>query len=141
MGKVSGRFKFDKRKKTITVRLSIPLLVFFSYFLVSCDEAVAPEVQDEILGLWEMHSQSGELANICDGQLGELAEFTSSGVAYFQCPGAEVTYTDFSCIENTLTYTKTGVQYSVAFPNDTNMILTGINFDRRLTYSRNIYYN
>ena len=102
----------------------------------SCDEEIVnPQVQDEILGLWELHGQSGSASELCEN---ELAEFLSDGTAYFQCPGYDVQSTDYTAIDNVITFTQTGVQYSFAMPNDTNLVMTGMNVDRTLTYSRNI---
>ena len=118
--------------------LSVVIILFFA----ACDseQVVDPQVQEDILGLWELHAQTGAAADICDGQLGELAQFSANGQAYFQCPGADIYYASYTAIDNVLTFTDTGLKYNISLPNDTNMILTAIGLDRVLTYSRNLIY-
>ncbi len=118
------------------------LLIIGALLISSCnsEQPVEPQIQEDILGLWELHAQTGTAADICDGQLGELAQFSANGQAYFQCPGADIYYASYTAVDNVLTFTDTGLQYNISLPNDTNMILTAIGIDRILTYSRNLIY-
>lgn len=101
--------------------------------LMSCEDPVQIQVQDDILGLWELREQSGSATPVCDG---ELAQFNSNGIAGFECPGFKAVTTPYSAVNNILTFTDTGTQYSISKPADTNLVLTGINIDKILKYGR-----
>lgn len=126
--------------KNITL-LFLFVIIVLTVFSCNSEEVVTPQIQQNLLGVWELHNQTGSQANVCDGQLGELVEFTASGVAYFQCPASEVQSVNYTAIDTIITFTDTGVQYGYHLPNDTNLVLTGINLDIVLTYSSNIIYN
>lgn len=112
------------------------LLLIFSLLLlipVGCDDPVQVQVQDDILGLWELREQSGSATPVCDG---ELAQFNANGIAGFECPGFDPVTTPYSAVNNLLTFTDTGIQYNISKPADTTLVLTGINIDKTLKYGR-----
>jgi hypothetical protein len=101
--------------------------------LMSCEDPVQIQVQDEILGLWRLREQSGTASNICEN---ELVQFNANGIAGFECPGFEPVTVPYTAANNVLTFTETGTQYSISKPADTTLVLTGITTDKTLKYGK-----
>lgn len=114
----------------------LPFLFAIFFLLISIvsgcgEDPVQPQVQDNILGLWVLRSQTGSGTEVCKG---ELAQFTADGIAAFQCPGFDPVTTPYTAISDVLTFTETGLQYTIGKPADTTLVLTGINIEKTLTY-------
>lgn len=122
--RIKGRYNLRFRFLIFSLLLLIP---------VGCEDAVQVQVQDDILGLWELREQSGSATPVCDG---ELAQFNANGIAGFECPGFDPVTTPYSAVNNVLTFTDTGIQYNISKPADTNLVLTGVNIDKILKYGR-----
>jgi hypothetical protein len=113
---------------------SFLLVIFCTLTFLGCsEEVIAPQIQQNILGLWGLREQTGTAPAVCDG---EKAQFNDNGIAVFQCPGFEGVQTEYSAVNDVLTFTETNVQYSIEKPTDTNLVLTGINIDKTLKYGR-----
>jgi len=87
----------------------------------------------DVVGSWKLVRMEGNLQDVC---LGEIAEFRQDNTATLTCPGKTPVNRTYTYTNNILTYSETGISYSVYFEATSYMILTGQNVNRTLYYEK-----
>ncbi|MBM4158038.1 MAG: hypothetical protein FJ216_04560 [Ignavibacteria bacterium] len=87
----------------------------------------------DVVGSWKLVRMEGNLQDVC---LGEIAEFRQDNTATLTCPGKTPVNRTYTYTNNILTYSETGISYSVYFEAASYMILTGQNVNRTLYYEK-----
>lgn len=105
-------------------------------FLGSDCEDIINQINNtgDITGEWTLIYNSGSTNDICPG---ETANFQSNGIATLTCPFQSPVDRNYTYTSNTLTYTASGMAYTVAFDGD-QVQLSGTNNNRNLFYTRGI---
>jgi hypothetical protein len=89
----------------------------------------------DVSGTWKLVKMEGNLQDVC---LGEIADF-NEGTATLTCPGVSPVTKNYSYSDNVLTYTSSGVKYSVSFSSVNSvdkMIMRASGIERVLTYDK-----
>lgn len=100
-----------------------------------CENILNNLVAGDVTGTWQLVKMEGNLQDVC---LGEIANF-NNGTATLRCPGATSVTKSYTYSNNVLTYTSTGVSYTVSFTQVNGvdkMILRASGIERVLTYDK-----
>ncbi len=100
-----------------------------------CENILNNLVAGDVTGTWQLVKMEGNLQDVC---LGEIANF-NNGAATLRCPGATSVTKSYTYSNNVLTYTSTGVSYTVSFTQVNGvdkMILRASGIERVLTYDK-----
>ena len=110
-------------------------LLWFPFIGSDCNKSSS--TPSSVIGSWELVKMLGNAQDVC---LGETADFQTSGNATLTCPNSTPVQKTYTYSADILTYTQTGLSYSVAFKTENGiqkMALTGRNgVDRELTYDQ-----
>jgi len=87
-----------------------------------------------ITGRWVLVYAQGTL-DICPGEI-VLFPNNTGGTAELTCPNQNTIYRQYTVNGSTLTYTTSGVRYSISFNQNSYLVLTGINLNRTLYYDK-----
>jgi len=129
-----------KRAKQKAFRILVYLSVFtFAFLGTDCQKIInSLTTGQDITGNWQLVRQTGSQQDIC---LGETANFQTNNVALLQCPGQTQISRTYSTSNGILSYTETSIQYDYTVQTNngtTQLILTGKNVNRTLTYNKMI---
>jgi hypothetical protein len=91
-------------------------------------------ISNSIVGTWVLIYSAGTL-DICPGEQVVFPSNTA-GTAQLTCPGGTTIMRQYTRTGNTLTYTASSVQYAISFTQNNELVLTGINNNRILYYTR-----
>ena len=125
-------------KKNFTLGLMYFLVLFalgFSLTGAECEDILNNLVAGDVSGSWELVKMEGNLQDVC---LGEIATF-NNGTATLRCPGASAVTKSYTYSNNVLTYTASGVTYTVSFTQVNGvdkMIFRASGIERVLTYNK-----
>lgn len=100
-----------------------------------CENILNNLVAGDVSGSWQLVKMEGNLQDVC---LGEIATF-NNGTATLRCPGATSVTKSYTYSNNVLTYTASGVSYTVSFTQVNGidkMILRASGIERVLTYDK-----
>lgn len=100
-----------------------------------CEDILNNLVEGDVSGSWELVKMEGNLQDVC---IGEIATF-NNGSATLRCPGASSVTKSYTYSNNVLTYTASGVSYTVSFTQVNGidkMILRASGIERVLTYDK-----
>jgi len=111
------------------------IVVAFGFALTGAQCEKLLTATGDVSGTWKLVKMEGNLQDVC---LGEIAEFNGSS-ATLTCPNSSPVTKNYSYTNNVLTYTASGVSYTVSF-SATNgvdkMILRASGIERVLTYDK-----
>jgi hypothetical protein len=100
-----------------------------------CEDILNNIVAGDVSGSWQLVKMEGNLQDVC---LGEIATF-NNGTATLRCPGAASVTKSYTYSNNVLTYTASGVAYTVSFTQVNGvdkMILRASGIERVITYDK-----
>lgn len=125
--------------KNLSLRIITGLMLLSLPFLGSeCTEVLSDNnPSGDITGNWTLIYNAGTTLDICPGETVNYPS-ASGGTATLQCPGETAITRSYTVSGSTLSYTDSGVQYSYQFTQNNELVLTGINNNRILYYSRTI---
>ena len=129
-----------KMSKVVTIRI-ITALMLVSLTLVGSDcEDIINQIGEptgDLSGSWTLIYNAGTTLDICPG---EKVTFPSNtgGTAVLNCPGQNSIDRNYSVSGSTLTYIDSGIEYSISFTQQNQLVLTGINNNRILYYGTTI---
>jgi hypothetical protein len=127
--------------KTLSLRIITGLMLLSLPFLGSDCEDILNQINNpptgNLQGDWTLIYNAGSTLDVCPG---ETANFPSNtnGTATLKCPNQTQITRDYSVSDSTLTYTASGVQYQIAFTQEGQLVLSGINNNRILYYGNNV---
>lgn len=129
-----------KMSKVVTIRIITALMLVSLPFLGSDCEDVINQLNPPtgtIQGSWTLIYNAGTTLDICPG---ETVSYPSNagGTATLKCPDQNSIDRDYSVSGSTLTYTSSGVSYTVSFTSNNELVLTGSNNNRILYYSSTV---
>ena len=129
--------------KTYSLRIITALMLISLPFLGSDCEDILNEISDptgDITGNWTLIYNAGTTLDICPG---ETVYFPSAagGTAQLLCPGGTEIQRNYSVSGSTLTYTASNIEYSISYTQNNELVMTGINNNRILYYSKTITDN
>jgi hypothetical protein len=108
-------------------------LVSFPFMGSDCGNSIIGGNPGELAGKWQLVYMTGYLEDVC---LNEVVDYFTNGTVTLQCPGAEQITRNYSVDNNVLTYSLSGLQYDITTLTTNNLVLTGKNVARTLTYNR-----
>ncbi|MBE2227625.1 MAG: hypothetical protein IAE93_09795 [Ignavibacteria bacterium] len=131
-----------KMSKVVTIRI-ITALMLVSLTLVGsdCEDIINQlgEPTGDLSGSWTLIYNAGTTLDICPG---EKVTFPSStgGTAVLTCPGQNSINRNYTVSGSTLTYVDSGIEYSISFTQQNQLVLSGIGSgnDRILYYGTTI---
>jgi hypothetical protein len=131
-----------KFQKLLTIRLATALFLISLPFLGSdCEDIINQNNQTGTLtGDWTLIYNAGTTLDICPGEQVNFPS-ESGGVATLKCPSQGDITRNYTVSGTTLTYTESGIKYEVAFTQNNELVLSGINNNRILYYSNQISTN
>jgi hypothetical protein len=109
------------------------LLVSFPFIGGDCDDNVIGGGSGDIAGTWRLVYIGGNLQDVC---LGEIVTYQSNGVATLQCPNQSPITRNYTVSNDVLTYSPSGLQYSITELTQATLVLDGINVGRILKYDK-----
>ena len=109
------------------------LLISFPFIGGDCDDNVIGGSSGDIAGTWKLVYIGGNLQDVC---LGEIVTYQTNGVATLQCPNQAPITRNYAVSNNVLTYTPSGLQYSITELTQTTLTLEGVNVGRTLWYNK-----
>ncbi|MFA5011844.1 MAG: hypothetical protein WC644_07780 [Ignavibacteria bacterium] len=110
-------------------------LLSLAFTGAECENILNNLVAGDVTGSWQLVKMEGNLQDVC---LGEIATF-NNGTAILRCPGATSITKSYTYSNNVLTYTSTGVSYTVSFTQVNGvdkMIFRASGIERVLTYDK-----
>lgn len=109
------------------------ILISFSLFAGNCDKTTEPQPNtlEELIGNWELSTQTGALQDICPG---ETVNFQSNGIALLKCPNTDIISREYSVENYVLTYIQSDIIYDIDIINSDTLYLIGNNVSRNLLY-------
>jgi len=112
--------------------LSLLFLIFIMITGSDCENLINNNVvPQEILGNWKLIEQTGALQDICPN---ETVFFEASGNATLTCPNSNSIVRNYTVSNSILTYSQSGVSYSLSFPGSDTLLMNGQNVSRSLLY-------
>lgn len=122
--------KFTRKPAWIALYMSVFSLTFVG---AECEDILNALGGGEVAGTWQLQRQEGASQDICSG---EVVEFREDGTAFLQCPGQSVVSRQYTLSGGILTFTSTGVEYTVSNPTTATLVLDGRNVSRKLEYTQ-----
>ena len=128
-----------KFHKILTLRVISALIVISLPFLGSDCEDIIKNINNngDITGTWTLIYNAGTTLDICPGETVNFPNATG-GVATLTCPSQVSITRNYTISGTTLTYTETGIEYAISFTQNNELVLSGINNNRILYYSKQI---
>ena len=108
-------------------------LLSFPFLGSDCGNSVIGGNPGDLAGKWQLVYMTGYLEDVC---LGEVVDYFTNGTVTLQCPGAEAITRSYSVADNVLTYSPSGLKYDITTLTTNNLVLTGKNVARTLTYNK-----
>lgn len=108
-------------------------ILSLSFVGAQCEDILNSLVGGEVVGTWQLQRQEGASQDICNG---EVVEFREDGTAFLQCPGQSTITRSYTLSSGVLTFTSTGVEYTVTNPTNSTLVLDGRNVSRKLEYTK-----
>lgn len=123
--------------KNLTLRIITALMVISIPFLGSSCEDIIINNTGDITGTWTLIYNEGTTLDICPG---EKVYFPNAGggTATLTCPSQVSITRNYTISGTTLTYTETGIEYAISFTQNNELVLSGINNNRILYYSKQV---
>src|SRR4030095_16494932 len=122
------------------LRLTIVLCLISFPFIGSDSQDVLNQINNQtgtLTGTWTLIYNAGTTLDICPGEQVEFPNETG-GVATLTCPSHPSISRNYTVSGTTLTYTESGIKYDVAFTQNNELVLSGVNNNRILYYSNQI---
>jgi hypothetical protein len=100
------------------------LIISLPFLGSNCNNSTTQVTNENIQGNWQLVSSTGgNLHDICPG---ETVDFQSNGIAVLTCPQQFPINRNYSVSNNVLTFTETGVKYTVSMTNNNTILdMTG----------------
>ncbi|KXK43572.1 MAG: hypothetical protein UZ05_CHB002002806 [Chlorobi bacterium OLB5] len=129
--------------KIYVIRIITVLMLVSLPFLGSDCEDIINQINTPtgtLQGNWTLIYNAGTLMDICPGEKVTFPN-NSSGTATLTCPGQTPIDRNYTVSGSTLTYSASGIEYSISFTQENQLVLTGINNNRILYYGATISDN
>lgn len=123
----------SKIKNKSAFALMYIFILSLSFIGAECEDILNALGGGEVAGTWQLQRQEGASQDICAG---EVVEFREDGTAFLQCPGQSVVSRQYTLSGGILTFTSTGVEYTVSNPTTATLVLDGRNVSRKLEYTQ-----
>lgn len=132
-----------KMSKIVTIRIiTVIMLVSLPFLGSDCEDIInqISEPTGDLSGTWYFIYNAGTTLDVCPGEVVEYPNATG-GTATLTCPNQTGITRNYTVSGTTLTYTDSGVEYNVGFTQNNELVLTGINNNRLLYYTKTITDN
>jgi hypothetical protein len=134
----------SNKYRIFSLRIITALMLVSLPFLGSDCEDVINQIANnpcsntnDITGEWTLIYNGGTLLDICPGEIVNFPNSTGA-TATLTCPNQTPISRLYTVTGTTLEYTETSMQYEVAFTENCELVLSGINNARVLYYSNQI---
>jgi hypothetical protein len=128
---------FTISKPKIQIRavklLTFALIISFPLMGSDCGKNIVGGSPGDLVGKWQLVFMTGYLQDVCTG---EVVNYFSNGTVTLQCPGEQMITRNYTVSNDVLTYQPSGLQYNITSLTTTNLVLSGVNVGRTLTYNR-----
>ncbi|MGA2668164.1 MAG: hypothetical protein ABSF32_04515 [Ignavibacteria bacterium] len=108
-------------------------LISFPFSGSDCGNSIVGGNPGELAGKWQLMYMTGYLEDVC---LGEVVDYFTNGTVTLKCPNSEQITRNYAVSNNILTYQPSGLQYDITSLTTVNLVLTGRNVSRTLSYNR-----